>query len=97
MIAPLLLLAATPLEPSLSPPPGYRLVWRDEFSGVGLPDERRWRYDTAFNKSGWHNEEKQYYSSRRKRNARISGGRLIVEAHADGNTLRRRTDYGGQV
>jgi beta-glucanase (GH16 family) len=97
MIAPLLLFAAATTEVPLAPPPGYQIVWRDEFSGVGLPDERRWRYDTAFNKSGWHNEEKQYYAARRKRNARLWGGRLIVEAHADGQALRRRADYGGQT
>ena len=97
MIAPLLLLAATSIEAPLAPPPGYELVWRDEFSRSGLPDKRRWSFDTAFNKSGWHNEEKQYYSARRKRNARVSGGRLIVEAHADGDRLGGRSDYGGQA
>jgi beta-glucanase (GH16 family) len=97
MITPLLLLAASPAaEVPLAAPAGYELVWRDEFSGSGLPDAQRWSYDTAFNKSGWHNEEKQYYSARRKRNARVSGGRLIVEAHADGTKLSRRADYGGQ-
>ena len=90
------LLLAVQASP-LSPPPGYHLVWRDEFAVPGDPDPRRWAYDTAFNKRGWHNGEKQYYSARRKRNARVEAGRLIVEALADGPTLRSRTDYGNQA
>ena len=100
--APLVLAAAAAsttasAAPTLAPPPGYRLVWSDEFSGSGLPDARRWNWDTDFNRRGWHNKEKQYYSARRKRNSRLQGGRLIVEADADGTKLRRRPDYGGQA
>jgi beta-glucanase (GH16 family) len=97
MLPALLLPAAPSPAATLAPPAEYRLVWRDEFSGSGLPDARRWAYDTAFNRSGWHNEEKQYYAARRKENARVEGGRLIVEARADGPTLRRRADWGGQA
>jgi beta-glucanase (GH16 family) len=72
------------------------LVWSDEFSRSGLPDPAKWDYDTAFNKRGWHNQEKQYYSARRAKNVRVRGGSLIVEAHADGSKLRRLPDWGGQ-
>ena len=81
----------------LAPPPNYRLAWSDEFSRPGLPDERRWDYDTTFNRRGWHNEEKQYYSARRARNARVRGGRLIVEAHREPERARRLPDWGGQA
>lgn len=86
--------AAAPAK--LAPPPGYSLVWSDEFSSPGLPDEAKWNYDTDFNKRGWHNQEKQYYSARRRENSRVEGGRLIVEARADGKKIKRLSDYGGQ-
>ena len=98
MIASLLLAAGAAAQAApLAPPPGYRLVWSDEFAGAGLPDRRKWDWDTDFNRRGWHNKEKQYYSARRKRNARVERGRLIVEARADGARMRRRSDYGGQA
>ena len=31
-------------------PSGYKLVWSDEFSGSGLPDPKKWNYDTSGNK-----------------------------------------------
>ncbi len=43
-------------------PANARLVWRDEFAGSRL-DLAKWRYDTAHNKQGWFNKEKQYYSA----------------------------------
>ena len=97
----LLLLAAAAAPPPaaparLAPPAGYALVWADEFSRSGLPDAKKWDYDTAFNKRGWHNEEKQYYSARRAENSRVRGGRLIVEARADAGKIRRLPDWGGQ-
>jgi beta-glucanase (GH16 family) len=78
-------------------PEGYRLVWADEFKGSGLPDERKWAYDTAFNKKGWFNEEKQYYSARRSKNARLRDGRLIIEAHAERLDPKKFPDWGGQA
>ena len=81
---------------TIAQPAGYRLVWADEFEGTGLPDASRWAYDTAFNKRGWHNEEKQYYSAARAKNSRLEGGRLIVEAHADEAEIRSLPDWGGQ-
>jgi beta-glucanase (GH16 family) len=80
----------------LAPPPGYGLVWSDEFEEAGLPDSSRWSFDTEFNATGWHNEEKQYYSAGRSENARVEGGRLIIEARAE--TLDRQSfpDTAGQ-
>ena len=36
-------------------------MWHDEFSGTAL-DGSKWQYDTARNKEGWFNGERQYYS-----------------------------------
>lgn len=99
--AAILLAACATAEPpsastALGPPAGYSLVWADEFGGEGLPDSSRWAWDTAFNKRGWHNEEKQYYADRRAKNARLEDGRLIIEAHLDEEELRAFPDHGGQ-
>lgn len=80
----------------LTRPPEYSLIWSDEFSRDGLPDAAKWSYDTDYNKRGWHNQEKQYYSARRRENARVSGGKLIVEARSDDRKLRSFPDWGGQ-
>ena len=64
----------------LAPPPGYVLVWSDEFERDGLPDPSKWVHDTGRNKEGWYNNEKQYYAGPRAENAVVRGGRL---AHPD--------------
>lgn len=87
---------ATAQGTRIEKPAGYKLVWADEFSGKGLPSPKRWSYDTAFNKRGWHNEEKQYYSGPRAKNARVEKGRLIIEAHAEQLDATRFPDWGGQ-
>ena len=58
-------------------PANMRLVWRDEFNGRAL-DLTRWRYDTAFNKRGWFNNEKQYYSA--GPNLLVRNGVMTIEA-----------------
>ncbi|HEY0011333.1 MAG TPA: glycoside hydrolase family 16 protein [Allosphingosinicella sp.] len=96
----LALAAAAALQPEAEPlavPAGYRLVWSDEFSQGGLPDRRRWAYDTDYNARGWHNGERQYYAARRSRNARVQGGRLTIEAHRETLDRRRFADWGGQA
>jgi beta-glucanase (GH16 family) len=77
-------------------PAGYRLVWADEFNRNGLPDPAKWDYDTAFNKRGWHNDEKQYYAEARAKNSRVENGRLIIEAHVERLDPKSFPDWGGQ-
>jgi beta-glucanase (GH16 family) len=67
------------------------LVWHDEFNGSAL-DQAHWRYDTAFNKRGWFNKEKQYYSA--GDNVKIDRGRLIIEARHE--STGHYPDSGGQ-
>lgn len=76
-------------------PPNARLVWSDEFAGSAL-DPRKWEYDTEFNKQGWFNRERQYYSANRTENARVAGGRLIIEARRERLDRKRFADWGGQ-
>ena len=89
----LLLAAGAPIAPA----PGDTLVWSDEFERRGLPDPAKWRYDTDFNKRGWHNEEQQYYAAGRRRNSRVANGRLIIEARHEPKAAARLPDWGGQA
>lgn len=77
------------------PPLGYHLVWSDEFNKDGLPDPTNWSYDTSANKTGWYNNEKQYYSAERLENARISDGVLAITARKE--ELKSKPDFGGQA
>ena len=65
---------------------GYSLVWSDEFNYDGKPDQTKWGYDYGF----IANEEEQYYTDSLK-NARVEGGKLILETHKE--TIVNK-DYG---
>lgn len=82
---------------TLERPADYNLVWSDEFSVEGAPDEANWAYDTYRNPDGWWNQEKQYYSGPRAKNARVENGRLIIEARAEPTPIEQFPDTGGQV
>jgi beta-glucanase (GH16 family) len=91
--------APAPLAPTAMPaggiPAGWQQVWSDEFNTDGLPDASKWHDDTAFNLTGWHNNEKQYYAHARLENARVADGKLIITARKE--QLRSAADYGGQA
>ena len=61
------------------PPPRWTLVWSDEFSTAdgSSPDSSKWTYDIGG--KGWGNEELEYYT-KRKENARIEKGNLVISA-----------------
>ena len=66
----------------------WSLVWSDEFEYEGLPDSTKWSYDVgdACDKPagcGWGNQELQYYTDARLKNARVEGGHLIIETHQE--------------
>ncbi len=56
----------------------WKLVWADEFNYKGLPDPTKWNYDVGGH--GWGNNELQYYTEKRLKNARVENGMLIIEA-----------------
>ena len=85
---------APPSPETLKPPPGWQMVWSDEFDVDGLPDPKKWANDTVFNKQGWFNHERQYYSGPRAENAVVRGGRLIITARKE--TPSAQPDWGGQ-
>jgi beta-glucanase (GH16 family) len=90
--------AAGPDDPAIDAagglPAGYRLVWSDEFDTEGLPDPGRWVHEVASNRSGWANQELQYYSAARRQNSRIEKGVLIIEARQESTSAF--ADSGGQ-
>ena len=58
----------------------YKLVWSDEFNYSGLPDSKKWSYDTSGNASGWGNNEAQYYTNAQLKNAEVKDGCLHINA-----------------
>jgi beta-glucanase (GH16 family) len=59
----------------------WKVVWSDEFDGSAL-NTTKWTYDIG--NWGWGNNELQYYTEGRAKNARIENGNLIIEARKDG-------------
>jgi len=59
----------------------WELEWSDEFDYTGLPDGSRWSYDVGG--SGWGNQEEQFYTEKRRENARVDGDQLIIEARKE--------------
>ena len=57
----------------------WDLVWSDEFNGKGEIDNSKWIFDIG--DWGWGNNELQYYTENRLKNARQENGNLIIEAH----------------
>jgi beta-glucanase (GH16 family) len=68
--------SSAPQSPSPQP---ATLVWQDEFDGQGLPDASRWGNEVGLIR----NNERQYYTDRRTENARLEGGRLVIEARKE--------------
>lgn len=82
-----LLLASLCLHFTSSAQSQYKkLVWSDEFSKDGLPDSTKWGYDAGKgcpDNCGWGNNELEYYTVKRKENARVEKGLLIIESRKE--------------
>jgi len=59
----------------------WELVWSDEFNYNGLPDSTKWTAEVGGH--GWGNNELQYYTSGRTKNARVEKGMLTIEAQRE--------------
>jgi beta-glucanase (GH16 family) len=68
-------------DTSPSPPPGYTLVWSDDFKSDpdGPPDPKKWIYEEGF----LRNQESQYYTKARLENARVEHGQLVIEGRKE--------------
>lgn len=60
--------------------PYQNLVWSDEFNYKGLPDSTKWNFATKGNKTGWGNNELQWYTEANPANAYVSDGILKITA-----------------
>jgi beta-glucanase (GH16 family) len=57
-------------------PPGYKLLWSDEFDVDGTPNAKNWNYEKGFAR----NEELQWYQPD---NAQVKGGVLVIEGRKE--------------
>ena len=73
------ILAAVVLAGSTRAEAKWKLAWADEFDAAGQLDPARWTNETGFVR----NHERQYYTAGRLENARVEGGRLIIEARKE--------------
>ena len=51
-----------------------KLIWKEEFNYKGLPDPKKWSYETGLVR----NSEKQYYTKERLENAEVKSGNLVI-------------------
>lgn len=58
----------------------YTLVWSEEFNYKGLPDSKKWSFDTQGNATGWGNNEAQHYTDGNLKNAEVKDGFLYINA-----------------
>lgn len=72
-------------QPSAAPPPGWKLVWNDEFDGTAI-DPKKWDFEHgSFLHAGdqwlpgWGNNELEFYTSR-PQNASVQDGMLHLRA-----------------
>ncbi len=74
-------------------PPGYKLVWQDEFNYSGAPDPDKWGYSLGGN--GWGNGEAQFYTDKRI-NSFVDKGILTIKARNENGlwtSARIKTQY----
>jgi beta-glucanase (GH16 family) len=57
----------------------YKLIWSDEFNYSGLPDSTNWTFEEGMKR----NNEVQYYTKRRRKNAWVRNGSLTIEARKE--------------
>lgn len=69
----------------------YKLVWSDEFNKDGLPDKKKWSYDTKGNATGWGNNEAQFYTAFNKKNVYVSDGTLKITARKEEKNGKKYT------
>jgi beta-glucanase (GH16 family) len=66
-----------------------KLLWSDEFDQPGQPNPSKWSFEVGDH--GWGNNELQNYRADQLKNARVEGGILIIEAHADATQAKGYT------
>ncbi len=59
-------------------PSGWKLIWADEFNYRGAPNPAKWNFEMG----SVRNHEAQMYTARPE-NARVEGGKLVIEARRE--------------
>lgn len=67
----------------------WNLIWYDEFNYTGFPDPDKWGYEEGFIR----NNEPQYYTVKRLKNARVENGHLIIEARKEKFSANGKTSH----
>lgn len=80
--------AAFFLFAGLLPAEEWKLVWSDEFNGSGHPSPEKWGYESGFVR----NKEKQFYTTKRLKNARLENGHLVIEGHRESPSMESLTN-----
>jgi beta-glucanase (GH16 family) len=75
----LILISACQTKKDLKNGDTKKLVWADEFDYNGLPDSTKWNYEEGLIR----NDEAQYYTKARLKNARVENGLLTITAHKE--------------
>jgi beta-glucanase (GH16 family) len=106
-----LCLAAAPGSATVTAPPGFHLIWHDEFDGPEV-DRTKWDFDAGtgyyvpaaegkpgFWVNGWGNDELECYTDRHA-NAYVAGGalhiRAVKEDYKGGSYTSARLRTGGK-
>jgi len=55
------------------------LAWSDEFDVDGKPNPEKWAYEQGYIR----NNEIQFYTAERAKNARVKNGHLIIQSHKE--------------
>lgn len=79
-----------PIDPTITVPAGYRLVWNDEFDSGTEPNLTNWKYETGRGDNGWGNNELQNYIAGSKDGvacALVGNGILKIIAQKVGNEV----------
>ncbi len=72
-----------------APGPGWQLAWADEFDRPGRPDPEIWEHRVGTADLG--NRELEYSTGPDADNARVEGGKLVIEARREDCHDRRYT------
>lgn len=65
-------------------PKVWKLNWSEEFEESGKPDSKNWVYDFGDgcpNLCGWGNNESQFYTEEKLKNAHVANGKLVIQAY----------------
>ena len=85
------------IDEPVTKPDKVDLIWHDEFDLNGLPNARKWAYDTSRNYEGWWNHEQQYYAKARLKNTYIKNGVLHILAYKEELSPKIFRDWGRQA